>query len=308
MDTQLRACTATWSSPGARTPARMRPRRADPSRRERLGVYAVKGLLGEGGMASVYLALHTAIDRLVAIKRLAPELAGHPEAHALFLREARIAGSIRHPNLVEIFDFGYDASGRPYYVMELAAGGTVAQRLADGPLWLSEVLDIGIAITDAVAAVHRAGYVHRDIKTDNVMLACDDPPQLVPKLIDFGIACRLDAPNDPPDGIAGTPRIMAPEQVARDRVDERTDIWGLGVLLYEMLTARLPFGPGATLRDDMLAIVTEPPRPLPAQVPVEMRLLVEACLSKDPDGRPASAAALADHLRAVVAETLAAAG
>ncbi len=271
--------------------------------RERLGVYAVKRLLGEGGMARVYLALHTGIDRLVAIKRLLPELAGHPEAHALFLREARIAGSIRHPNLVEIFDFGYDAAGRPYYVMELVPGETLAQRLEQGPLLLSEALDTAIAVTEAVAAVHRGGYVHRDIKSDNVMLARDDG-RLVPKLIDFGIACRLDAPADHPEGIAGTPRVMAPEQVSRDPVDERTDIWGLGVLLYEMISARLPFAPGATLRDDMLAIVTEPPLPLSEHVHADVRALVAACLSKDPDGRPPSAATLVEQLRAVQATYL----
>jgi serine/threonine protein kinase len=269
-----------------------------PAQRERLGVYAVQKLLGQGGMARVYLAVHTAIDRLVAIKRLLPELAHLPEAHALFLREARIAGAIRHPNLVEIFDFGYDASGRPYYVMELAAGETLARALEEGPLLLSEALDTAIAVADAVAAVHRAGYVHRDIKSENVMLARDDR-QLVPKLIDFGIACRVDAPLPAPDGVAGTPRVMAPEQVARDAVDARTDIWGLGVLLYEMLTAELPFASGETMRDDMLAIVTDPPRPLPPHVPPLLRAIVLACLSKDPDDRPATATALAAQLRVV---------
>ncbi len=299
MDTQLRASTATWSGPTRARRARPRARGTAPPGRERLGVYEVHGRLGEGGMATVSLATHTVIDRPVAIKRLLPELAGHAEAHALFLREARIAGSIRHPNVVEIFDFGYDTAGRPYYVMELAPGDTLAQRLEHGPLLLSQALDITIAVVEALAAVHRAGYVHRDVKSDNVMLARDDR-RLIPKLIDFGIACRSDATGaDQITGVAGTPRFMSPEQVARDPVDARTDIWGVGVLLYEMITGRLPFGDGATVRDDLLAIVTEPPRPLPVAVHADVRELVDGCLSKDPDGRPCSAEALLEELRSV---------
>jgi serine/threonine-protein kinase len=258
--------------------------------RERLGVYTVRRLLGEGGMARVYLGVNTLVERDVAIKRLLPELAYHPEAHALLLREARTAGAIRHPNLLEVYDFGYDLAGRPYFVMELVEGETVASRLARGPLPVAEALSIAIAITDALDAVHREGYLHRDVKAENVMLGA------VPKLIDFGIACRIGA-VDAPDRVAGTPRVMAPEQVARERSDERTDLWGLGVLLHEMLTGALPFGHSGSLRDDMLAIVTEPPAPLPAGVSPLLRAIVGACLAKDPDGRPPCAATLAEALR-----------
>lgn len=301
MDLQ-RASTATWSGP--RTGARRRAAR--PSIGERLGVYSIDECLGEGGMARVYRARHTMMDRDVAIKRLLPELAGIAEAHGLLLREARIAGAIRHPNLLEIYDFGYDPHGRPYYAMELAAGDTLARRLAAGPLLETQALDVAIEVADAMAAVHAAGYVHRDIKADNVMLTRDGG-RLVLKLIDFGIACRLDEPERL-DGVAGTPRTMAPEQVAREPVDERTDVWGLGVLLYEMLTARLPFARGASLRDDLLAIVTEPHRPLPGELDAGVCGLVEACLSKDPAGRPADGAALARALRAAQASCLASRG
>jgi serine/threonine protein kinase len=286
-----RASTATWSGPAGRTRARSR---VTPRTVERLGVYQVKGLLGVGGMARVYLGENTLVERPVAIKRLLPELAAHPEAHAMFLREARINGAIRHPNLLEIYDFGYDADGRPYFVMELARGDTLAERLEAGPLLVSRALDYAIAITWAVAAVHEAGYLHRDLKADNVMLAVSDDRRLTPKLIDFGIACRMDEAG--PVEIVGTPRMMAPEQVARDRVDQRTDIWGIGVMLYEMLAGRLPFDPGATVRDDLLAIVTEVPHPLPRGVHPEVCSIVEACLSKDPDDRPRSAAVLAEEL------------
>ena len=121
MQMHLRAETSTWTGP-TRVRAVERPRRE-----ERLGVYAVQHRLGEGGMSRVYYGLNTLVDRPVAIKRLLPELGELPEAHALFLREARIAGAIRHPNLLEIYDFGYDTDGRPYFVMELARGPTIAR-------------------------------------------------------------------------------------------------------------------------------------------------------------------------------------
>lgn len=294
-----RASTATWSGPGKKT----RRRGSSVQVGERLGVYTVEACLGEGGMARVYRARHTVIDRTVAIKRLLPELAGLAEAHGLLLREARIAGAIRHPNLLEVFDFGYDTIGRPYYAMELAAGETLAQRLTGAPLLETQALDIAIEVADAVAAVHAAGYVHRDIKADNVMLAYDGE-RLVVKLIDFGIACRLDETTERVEGIAGTPRTMSPEQVARDPIDERTDVWGLGVLLYEMLAGHLPFPPGDSLLDDLMAIVTEPARPLPEGLDPLVRAMVDSCLSKDPIGRPADAAAFARQLRAVQAEYL----
>ena len=127
IESAARPSTATWSGP-TRVDMRARaPRGTRPSapRRERLGCYEVECQLGEGGMAAVFLARHAVIDRAVAIKRLAPELAHLPEAHALFLREARIAGAVRHPGVVEVFDFGYDAQGRPYFVMELARGTAI---------------------------------------------------------------------------------------------------------------------------------------------------------------------------------------
>jgi serine/threonine protein kinase len=282
--------------PGVQRP---RPRLARGSAiGERLGVYVVKAMLGEGGMARVYLGENTLVERPVAIKRLLPELSHLPEAHALLLREARIAGAIRHEHLLEVYDFGYDTEGRPYFVMELAAGEPLSRRIDLGPLLTSQALDIAIAVTQAVAAVHRAGYLHRDIKADNVVLARGDR-RLVPKLIDFGIACRLEESDV--EHAAGTPRMMAPEQVARDRVDQRTDLWAIGVLLYEMIAARLPF-------DDTLGIVTEAPHPLPDDVDLDVRDIVALCLRKDLERRPASAEALADRLCAVRDRYLAARG
>lgn len=302
-----RASTATWVGSGG---VRWQP---SPRARdtivggERLGAYELLGLLGEGGMARVYLAEHTVIERRVAIKRLLPALARFPEAHALFLREARITASIRHPNLVDVYDFGNDDAGRPYYVMELALGETLASRLARGPLLLSQALDVAIVLAEAVAAIHQAGYLHRDIKSENVLLGRDGRRH-VPKLIDFGIARAIGPGGETPvEGVVGSPRTMAPEQIAQENIAETTDVWALGVLLYEMVTGRLPFAssaPGATFRDDMLAIVTDPPRPLPAHIDAGVARVIAACLTKDPAGRPPTATDLAERLRAAQAAYL----
>ncbi|MBE7449042.1 MAG: serine/threonine protein kinase [Kofleriaceae bacterium] len=266
---------------------------------ERLGAYELLALLGEGGMAQVFLGEHAIMGRRVAIKQLAPALAPFPEAHRLFLREARVTASIRHSSIIDVYDFGQGGDGRPYYVMELAAGESLARRLVRGPLLTAQCFDTAIVLADAVATIHDAGYVHRDIKSDNVMLVRDGR-RLVPKLIDFGIARRL-APDpddpDPSEGVVGTLRTMAPEQITLDTIDQRTDVWALGVLAYEMITAHLPFGDRGSSRDEMLAIVTEPPRPLPDHVDGGLREIILACLAKDPAERPASADDLAERLR-----------
>jgi len=206
----------------------------------RLGQYQLLGLLGQGGMARVYLGEHTAIGKRVAIKTLLPEYALCKQAHEVLLREARIASAIRHPHLIDIYDFGKDELGRPYCVMELAL------------------------------------------------------------VIDFGIAKSLSPSglDSPIEGIVGTPLTMAPEQISQDDVDERTDIWALGVLLYEMLAGRLPFPEGGTLRDELVGVLTLPPRPLPLDLTPDVRDIVLACLSKDREDRPASSRDLVEQLRA----------
>ncbi len=267
--------------------------------------YRLLEVIGEGGMARVYLAEHTVLGKRVAIKTLLPQFEFCFDAHELLLREARIAGAVRHPNLVDVYDFATDSNGRPYYVMELAAGETLGQRLSSGPLLLSQGLDLIINIADAVAAVHEAGYLHRDIKAENVLLSSDGR-RIVAKLIDFGIA-RPIAP-DPEhryEGMVGTPRSMAPEQISQDAVDERTDIWALGVLFYEILTGEMPFPTGTSTREDLVAVLTEPPRPLPLDVTADIRAIVGDCLSKEAEHRPPSAAVLVARLRAAQGRYLA---
>ena len=297
-----RAATATWSgsttaheTPGAKAVT-------VDTRPKRLGSYRLISTLGEGGMARVYLAEHTIIAKTVAIKTLLPQFVLCREARELLLREATITASICHPNVVDVYDFATDDYGRPYYVMELATGPTLEHRLDDGPLPLAHCLDIVVRLADAVAAIHSAGFLHRDIKPQNVLLTSNGR-RIIPKLIDFGIAKALDARDD--EGMIGTPRSMAPEQVAQDHVDERTDIWALGVLFYQMLTGRMPFSTGGTVREDLVAIVTEQPHPLPRVLTGNVRDIVESCLRKDPDDRPPSAAALVERLRAALSDHLA---
>jgi serine/threonine-protein kinase len=298
-----RAATATWS--GSSAEIELPPAVVVDTSPPQLGPYRLLRVLGEGGMARVYVAEHTIIGKQVAIKTLLPQFALSREAREMLVREARIAGGLRHPNLVDIYDFATDDYGRPYYVMELAIGETLTQRLERGPLPLSQCLDITIRLADAVAAIHGAGYLHRDIKSDNVLLTSDGR-RIVPKLIDFGIAKALGQTIDHcSEGMVGTPRTMAPEQISQDAVDERTDIWALGVLFYEMLTGHLPFPIGCTVREDLVAIVTEPPRPLPLALTKDIRAIVEACLRKDPEERPPTAVALVDLLRAALGEYLA---
>lgn len=251
------------------------------------------GVLGEGGMARVYEGEHVVLGKRVAIKTLRPEFALYREARDMLVREARIGAAIRHPHLVEVFDFGTDSRGRPYAVMELVAGAPL-----QGPLPTFHCLDIAVRLTGAVAAMHAAGYLHRDVKCDNVLVT-DVGGRWLPKLIDFGISTpAASAANDGRVSIVGTPRTMSPEQIAQDTVDERSDLWALGVVLYELLTGRSPFPTGGTIRDDLLAIVSEPFGPLPDNLAHDVRAIVADCLAKEPDDRPPSAAALAHRLRA----------
>ena len=293
-----RAATATWS--GRETvwhgeaAAVAEPAAPTP---DQLGPYRLLWVRGEGGMARVYVAEHTIIGKRVAIKTLLPRFALIREAREMLVREARIAASVRHPNLIDVYDFATDRYGRPYYVMELASGETLSERLGSGPLSLFQCLDVAIRLADAVAAIHAAGYLHRDIKSDNVLLSSNGR-RIEPKLVDFGIARALEPDGDaPPEGIVGTPRTMSPEQISQDAIDERTDVWSLGILFYEMLTGHLPFPIGCSVREDLVAIVTEPPHPLPLGITDDIRAIVESCLATDPDERPASAAALVDKLR-----------
>jgi len=264
-----------------------------------IGGYRIVDRLGEGGMAVVYRAEHLLLGKQVAIKQPRPEWALHPKVRRQFLQEARIASGLYHECILAVHDFGND-DGQLFLVTDLVRGPSVADQIERGAWSYSQALAVGVRITDAISAVHAAGALHLDIKTDNVLLERHLNPR--PVLIDFGVA-RMGGSGDrwPFEDLTdalpvGTPRCMAPEQASAEAVDQRTDIWGLGVLMYEMLEhGRPPFG-GDTLRETLVEVVTADPRPMSPALPASLRDLVQRCLSKDPSERPSSAAEVRDAI------------
>ncbi len=207
--------------------------------------YLVKELLGRGGMGAVYRAENQRIGKHVAIKML---LRGHDAGSSSmkrFHREARLMGSLGHPNIVEIYDLGTLESGVPFQVMELLEGQSLAQRIQiEGGLPIDETLTIAEDVLSALDAAHARGIVHRDLKPDNVFLARREGGRTVTKLLDFGISKTIGDETlslTKTGMVVGTPYYLAPEQARGDDVDQRIDVWAMGVLLYEALTGTLPF-------------------------------------------------------------------
>jgi serine/threonine protein kinase len=261
-----------------------------------VGPYRIIGELGGGGMGVVYRAVHSQLDRPTAIKVLRPELGRNVWALDRFLTEARAAAGVRHPGIVEIYDYGIMASGRPFIAMELLEGVTLGRRVAaQGRLVPVEAARIARQIAGALAAAHARGVMHRDLKPDNVFLVRDragGPFDRV-KLLDFGIAKRDGhaAPISPADVILGTPVYMSPEQCrGQDEGDHRADLYSLGCIVFEMLSGRPPYGRGPT--DALFAAHRTAPIPdLAARgdAPGELARLVKWLLAKRPEARPRNA-------------------
>jgi serine/threonine protein kinase len=252
------------------------------------GRYRLLSRIGSGGMSSVYLARHVLIDRLMAIKTLRRDLAEDPVQRDRFVREARAVNRINHPNIVEITDFGEAEDGLVYLVMEYVPGEPLLTALQSAPLDAMRALDIVEQCGKALARAHQMGVVHRDLKPDNILLLSQNGRADFVKILDFGIAKILDAPSlTGSQQIFGTPGYIAPEYIQSTVIDGRADLYSLGVILYEMVTAALPFDyeyPG----DLLVKHVTEPPvRPSARQpgVPAALEALVLRCLAKDPEKR-----------------------
>lgn len=268
------------------------------------GPYRFRECLGRGGMGEVWRAEDTRLGRTVAIKRLRRGDSESHERRTRLQREARAVARLNHPAIVQIYDL-FEDGGDDYLVFEFLAGGTLAERLVrEGPLSRSALLTLGIALAEGLAVAHEAGVIHRDLKTENILLTCDGQA----KIADFGIAR---APGDgeavltAPATALGTSRAMSPEQARGAPVDARSDLFSLGVLLFEAATGRSPFRAGnalATLR----RVIEDTPPPLldlAPQVGPELSALVAYLLQKEVNLRPRSARQVATALRALAGGT-----
>jgi serine/threonine protein kinase len=271
------------------------------------GRYRILGLLGRGGMGHVYAAVHMVLDQQVAIKVLHPRLAEDPRFRARFLQEARAASRIRHPNVVDIKDFGAAPNGSVYLVMEHLRGRDLAMELRhQGALPWARARNILVQAASALQAAHAKQIIHRDIKPDNCFLLDDEDEGLcdVVKLVDFGIAKIGDASSKGLTGIGeilGTVSYMSPEQARSEPLDARSDVYSLGAMAYEMLTGLVPFRGSAAFRV-IAAHLREQPEPLRSlvrQVPAAVDELVLRMLAKAPDDRYASMKAVVQALRAI---------
>lgn len=254
------------------------------------GRYDVERPLGHGAMAVVDLAHDVELERPVALKRLAQNLARDEELRARFLREAQLAARLAHPNVVRVYDVG-ETDGVPFIAMEYVEGETLGDLLARrGPLPAPEVVQLGVQACRALAAAHDAGLVHRDVKPQNLLLRRDG----VLKLSDFGVAYGIDHTRLTVAGtVLGTAAYLAPEQARGEQVTAAADVYALGAVLYELLTGRPPRSPRT------IAELAEPAEiASPAGAPPELADVVMSCLAEDPRGRPASAAELARRLAA----------
>ncbi len=260
----------------------------------RIGAYEIEHEIGRGGMGVVYRAVDTRLGRAVAIKALPPELAADADRLARFEREARTLASLSHPNVAAIYGVE-EAEGRRYLVLELVEGQTLEERIDRGALGLDEALDVCAQIAAGVEAAHEAGVVHRDLKPSNVKITDDGRV----KVLDFGLAkggdagssCGSEAPTlttpagaSPtiPGAIMGTAAYMSPEQARGRRVDRRTDVWAIGVILYECLTGIGPFA-GETATDSIGAVLHKDVdlARLPAGTPSGVRLVLGRCLERE---------------------------
>jgi serine/threonine protein kinase len=272
--------------------------------------YRLDERLGGGGMGTVYRATHLLIDRPVAIKVLSQRFVGDDTAQQRFRREGRAAGRMQHPNAVSVTDFGATADGYLYIVMELLEGHTLRDvLLREGPLDTARAVSIMLQTCAAVAAAHDAGLIHRDLKPANIFIAQRPDTLAVVKVLDFGVAkfaVEEQADDDyqtltQVGALIGTPRYMSPEQCSGSGpVTPASDVYSLGIILYEMLSGAPPFNAETPLAV-VFRQVSEPPPPLPVSVPEKLRAIVERSLAKDPTKRFANAEEFRQELLAVAA-------
>ena len=269
------------------------------------GRYRLAERLGQGGMGTVYRALHTLMDKPVALKVLRSEMATDNEAVARFHREARSASRLDHDHCIRVTDFGQSDDGLLYLVMELLDGVSLGHVARKGPVPAARAAAIGVAIAEALQHAHEAGIIHRDLKPDNVFLARRPRGRELVKVLDFGLAKLAHdgalGPSITRDGtVFGTPEYMAPEQAEGAKLDGRTDLYALGIILYQLVTGDVPFR-----ASNFIALLTKQvsDKPLPPrerrpdlEIPPGLEAAILRCLSKRPEERYAGAQELADAL------------
>jgi serine/threonine protein kinase len=276
--------------------------------------YEIESLLGKGGMGVVYRARDTRLHRPVALKLLSPGLVSDPDRKSRFLLEARAAAALTHPAIAQVYDID-EADGQLFIAMEFIDGRTVSRLIADGELDLMGAVEIALQISEGLVRAHDAGILHRDIKSDNIMITKDGHA----KLLDFGLAKLFDAPGDDakadaeglsrtitkvpgrtiPGTIMGTISYMSPEQARGQKLDGRSDLFSLGIVLYEMVTGELPFKGDSPL-DTMHSIAYDEPRPVTVvrkNLPPHVHRIVTGCLRKRPEDRYLNAHALSADLK-----------
>jgi len=276
----------------------------------RLGRYEILSALGAGGMGEVYVARDTELDRNIAIKILPGAYTQHADRVHRFVKEAKAASALNHPNILTVYEIG--RAGDQYFIAaELVEGQTLRQWMSNRPPSTIAALDVAIQVTGALAAAHAGGVVHRDIKPENVMVR----PDGYVKLLDFGLAKLIDQRPDTRDGsmptvedmrtragvVMGTARYMSPEQARGLEVDARTDIFSFGVVLYEMIAGRAAFD-GVTPSDLLVAILQSEPPPLgkvQPETPPDLERIVTKALRKDREERYQSIRDLQVDLRSL---------
>ena len=259
--------------------------------------YKVISELGRGGMGVVYKAEDTKLNRVVALKVLSPHMMGSEDDRARFYREARAAAALHHPNIATVFEID-EHDDAPFIAMEFIDGPSLDEYIARGPLPLDEVIDIAAQVAGALGVAHAKGIVHRDVKSANIKLTNDG----VAKVLDFGLAKTSASTKLTQMGsTVGTVAYMSPEQASGHEVDQRSDIWSLGAVIYEMIAGKMPF-PGAYEQAVVYSILnTDPPSltTIRTGVPMALERIVAKCLSKDVDRRYQSTVEIPVDLRAV---------
>ena len=270
------------------------------------GRYELTDRLGDGGMGTVWVARNVAVGGAeVAVKLMHANLTGDATAVGRFRNEAEIAASLGHPNIVRVFDFGETDDGAPFMVMERLHGESLAERLErDGALPPREAAQVACTVLDALAAAHARDVLHRDLKPENIFLA-QEGDVVTPKILDFGVSKILgdDATRTRmtrTGAILGTPAYMSPEQVMGPTVDLRSDLWTMGVILYELVTGHLPFD-APNYNAVLVRIATSPPDPIDRYAPgldAGLVAIIERAMARKPSSRFASAEQMREALGA----------